>query len=219
MLKIFDANENQFVGVYIKASDSAVIAPPLFNEKEKQILEEVFRVPLITTTIGNTNILGSLMAMNSHGAVAANIINNSEFQHLAKMMNLTILPEKNNALGNSILVSDEKALISPYISRRSERRIQNIMDVETIRGTIAGLDNVGMAAVVTKKGLLCHPKITQEEKEAIDEFFGMESRIGTVNFGIPLIGAGLVSNSNGAVVGSRTTGVELNRIENALDLI
>lgn len=219
MLKIFDVEENQYVGVFIRACDSAVLVPPLLTSSQKQSMKEVFQVPVITTTIGNTNLLGSLFALNSHGAVASNIINNSEFQSLTKQMNLTILPEKNNTLGNSMLVTEDKALISMDFSRKSERGIQNTLDVETIRGTIAGQDNVGMAAVITSRGLLCHPKISVEEKEILEDFFGMRSSIGTVNFGIPLIGAGLCANSHGAIVGSRTTGVELNRIENALDLI
>ena len=148
-----------------------------------------------------------------------NIINNNEFQFLTKKMNLSILREKNNALGNSMLVTEDKALIASDFSRTSERVIQNTLDVETLRGTIAGQDNIGMSAVITSLGLLCHPKITEEEKEILDDFFGMKSSICTVNFGIPLIGAGLCANSHGAIVGSRTTGVELNRIERALDLI
>ncbi len=219
MLKIFDINENHFVGVFVKASDSWVLVPPLVTDHQISILDEVFQVPIIITTIGNANILGCLVAINSHGAVISNIINNPEFQFLAKKMNIAVLQEKNNALGNSILVSDEKALISNDLSRQSEKKIQDVLDVETLRGTIAGQDNVGRAAVVTSNGMLCHPKITPEEKATLDDFFQMESNIGTVNFGIPLIGAGLASNSHGAIVGSRTTGVELNRIENSLDLI
>ena len=219
MLKILDVNENPYVGVFVRASESMVLVPQVLADKEKAILEKVFNVPVLSTTIGNVNILGSLIAMNSHGAVVSNIINNIEFQLLARETNIAVLRERNNALGNMILASEDKALISPKLSRRSEERIKDVLNVEAMRGSIAGQDNVGMSAVVTTRGLLCHPKITSEEKEAIEEFFGMRPSIGTVNFGIPLIGAGLASNSNGAIVGSRTTGIELNRIENALGLI
>jgi translation initiation factor 6 len=41
---------------------------------------------------------------------------------------------------------------------------------------------------------------------------------GTVNFGMPLVGAGVVSSSNGAVCGQQSTGIELGRIEEALKL-
>jgi len=43
--------------------------------------------------------------------------------------------------------------------------------------------------------------------------------VGTVSFGSPFVGAGLVASNSGAYVGSDTTGPELNRIEDALGLI
>ena len=42
--------------------------------------------------------------------------------------------------------------------------------------------------------------------------------IGTINHGVPFIGSGLVANSKGALVGDLTTGIELGRIEEALNL-
>lgn len=219
MLRTFTFQENPYIGVFMRASDNLALVPPVVREEDRAMVGEVLKVPVITSTIGNANIIGSLMACNSNGWVASNIITSPEFQHLARYMNLTILRERNNALGNVILASDTRALISPFLSKQSERIIGDILDVEVLRGTIAGQDNVGMSAVITGKGLLCHPKITDEEKTVLDDFFGMRSSIGTVNFGIPLIGAGLCANSHGALVGGKTTGVELNRIEHALDLI
>ncbi len=219
MLKILDINDNPYVGVYVAVSDSLALVPPVIDNKTLTDIEEAFSVPVITTTIGNVNILGSLVAMNSKGIVLSNIVNNNEFQILTKETNAMILREKNNALGNMMLVSEDNALIAPGMTKRSERIIRDVLDVETRRGTIAGLDTVGMASVITSKGLLCHPKITTEERDDLEDLFDMKVSLGTVNFGIPLIGAGLVSNSHGAIVGSKTTGVELNRIEHALDLI
>jgi len=78
------------------------------------------------------------------------------------------------------------------------------------------LNTVGMAAVATNKGVLCHPKVTDEEKEMLSSLFQVPLMIGTVNHGIPLIGSGLIANSFGFVVGSSTTGIEMGRIEEAL---
>jgi translation initiation factor 6 len=76
-----------------------------------------------------------------------------------------------------------------------------------------------MAAVVTNKGLLCHPKVTPEEKSMLEEIFDVGVMIGTVNHGVPLIGSGLVANSKGAVMGNLTTGIEMGRIEEALGFL
>jgi len=76
-----------------------------------------------------------------------------------------------------------------------------------------------MAAVATNKGMLCHPKIEDEEKKKLEELFDVPVDIGTVNHGIPYVGAGVVANANGAIMGSKTTGIEMGRIEDALNLV
>ena len=76
-----------------------------------------------------------------------------------------------------------------------------------------------MAAVVTNKGLLCHPKVEQDEKRQLEKIFNVSVMIGTVNHGVPLIGSGLVANTKGAVIGGLTTGIEMGRIEEALNFL
>ena len=76
-----------------------------------------------------------------------------------------------------------------------------------------------MAAIVTNKGCLCHPKITSDEKRALESIFKVEAMIGTVNHGVPLIGSGIIANTKGAVIGNLTTGIEMGRIEEALGFL
>ena len=49
------------------------------------------------------------------------------------------------------------------------------------------------------------------------KIFKVKVITGTVNHGVPLIGSGLIANSYGAIVGNITTGIELGRIEEALN--
>ena len=75
-----------------------------------------------------------------------------------------------------------------------------------------------MIGCITNKGGICHPEISSSEKDKMREIFDIEIMEGTVNFGLPLVGAGIVANSNGAVCGRQSTGVELGRMEEALKL-
>jgi len=70
--------------------------------------------------------------------------------------------------------------------------------------------------VATNRGVLCHPKATDDELDAVESALGVRADIGTINYGAPLVGSGLVANDNGYVVGRETTGPELGRIEDAL---
>jgi len=55
--------------------------------------------------------------------------------------------------------------------------------------------------------------------DRVEQVLGVPAMVGTVCFGSPHIGAGLVCSDNGVCVGGSTTGPELNRIEDALGLI
>ena len=67
--------------------------------------------------------------------------------------------------------------------------------------------------------MLCHPKSREPELEALEELLDVRADIGTVNYGAPLVGSGLVANEHGYAVGQDTTGPELGRIEDALGYI
>jgi translation initiation factor 6 len=53
----------------------------------------------------------------------------------------------------------------------------------------------------------------------LEELFDLPVDIGTSNYGTQMVGSGLIANSKGYVAGSKTTGHELGRIEDALDLL
>jgi translation initiation factor 6 len=99
------------------------------------------------------------------------------------------------------------------------KKISGILGVPVHKGTIASFGTVGMAAVVTNKGCLCHPKVTDEEKQRLEKIFDVNVMIGTVNHGFPMIGSGLVANTKGAIIGKMTTGIEMGRIEEALGFL
>ena len=104
------------------------------------------------------------------------------------------------------------------ISDETAREIKKVLDVEIKKATIAGLNTTGMAAVATNNGVLCHPKIDEDERKMIEEIMGVKVLTGTVNHGIPYVGAGIIANDTGSVVGRNTTGIEMGRVEEALNV-
>jgi translation initiation factor 6 len=121
-------------------------------------------------------------------------------------------------VGNNILANDKFALVHPELHKDTVKDIRDVLDVEVEKGRIASQKTVGAAGVVTNKGLLCHPHASKKELEILEERFGVSAKIGTANYGTPLVGACMIANSKGAVVGLSTTPIELGRIEEALGL-
>jgi translation initiation factor 6 len=220
MLELMDFNRNPHIGIFCRANDNVIFIRKDLPKRAKKKIESVLEVKTVEISIANANIIGSILAINSKGAVVTDFVDEESLKIIEDQgLNVFRIQDKLNAAGNNILVNDHGALVHPDIRKYNVKMMEEVFDVPVYQGTIAGLKTVGMAAVVTNKGLLCHPKVEEKERERLESIFDVEVMVGTVNHGIPLIGSGLVANSRGAIMGSLTTGIEMNRIEEALGFI
>jgi translation initiation factor 6 len=129
---------------------------------------------------------------------------------------VTELPGRINAAGNVVLANDNGAYVHPDLPRKAVTAVEDGLDVPVRRGDLADVRTVGTAAVATNKGVLCHPKSTDDELDALEDVLDVPADIGTINYGGPLVGSGLIANDYGYIVGQDTSGPELGRIDSAL---
>jgi len=220
MFQLLDFNENPNVGVFCRANENLVFLQKGLSKKTKMKIVDTLDVKLVELSIADASIIGSLLTINSKGAVVTDFADEESIRIIEEQgLNVCVIEDKINASGNDILVNDKGALVHPDMKDCSLKEIGETFDVPVYRGTIGSLKTVGMAAVVTNKGCLCHPKVTDEEKRVLESVFDVSVMIGTVNHGVPLIGSGLVANSKGAIIGNQTTGIEMGRIEEALGFL
>ena len=190
------------------------------EEDTREEIEGELGVPAIPTTIGGASTVGALAAGNGNGLVVSGQITDVERGTLEGAgLSVTELPGRINAAGNVVLANDTGAYVHPDLSREAVKAVEDGLDVPVERGDLATLRTVGAAAVTTNRGVLCHPKATDGELDFLEEFLGVPADIGTINYGAPLVGSGLVANANGYLVGTETTGPELGRIDDALGYI
>lgn len=218
MLKLGDVNGNPYVGVYCAASEDLAILPDVVEQKVVKDVERVLGVRVIRTNIAGATIVGSLVAMNSNGIVLTNFAEKHEVAKMPKSLRVGRMEEKLNAAGNTILANDRGALVHPSATRDTLRMIQDVLGVEVLRRSVAGIDTVGSACIATSKGVVCHPRTTEEELKTISELFKVPASVATLNYGTPYLGACAVANSKGAYVGMRSTPIELGRLEDGLGL-
>jgi len=218
MLRKGDLGGNPFIGVFCAASEEyALVAEPV-EERVVEDLRVVLGVEVILTTVGGSSVVGSLVAMNSNGVVFSNLAEEREIGRMPSSLNIGFMLEKINAAGNNILVNDRGGCVHPGATRGTVGMLEDVLGVEMHPRSIAGLETVGSVAVVTSKGLLCHPRTSEEEVKALSEIFKVPAAPATLNYGTPYIGACAVANSKGAYVGSRSTPIELGRVEDGLGL-
>lgn len=220
MLQRLDFFENPNIGVFCKVNDKVGFIRKGLQKKIKQKVVETLEIDLIELNIADATIVGSLLSINSKGAVLCDFAEKSVIELVESAgFKTCVIDDKINAAGNDILANDKGCLVHPGLKKSSIEKIKNTLDVPVKKGKIADLPTVGMCAVVTNKGCLCHPKATDEEKSVLEKLFEVPVMIGTVNHGSPVIGSGLVANTKGAIIGSKTTGIEMGRIEEALGFL
>lgn len=218
MFKRLDPFGNPNVGVYVRATSKQVFAPAGLTPENIRDVEEALGFSAMRLSLGGSELLGSLMAANAHGAVVADLATDRELEAL-RATGLAVgrlSSSRLNAAGNNILCNDHGAIVHPDLSDKAVALIEKTLQVPVARSLVAGLPTVGTAAVATNKGVLVHPLATEAELAFIKKCLNAPARIGTVNHGHGLVGAGIAANQNGAAVGSRTTGIELGRIDDAL---
>ncbi len=218
MIQVTRIFNSPFVGVYLRTWEEYTLVPRSADRDIKKIVSHYLGTEPLEMTIGSSNLLGSLSVMNSNGVILSNIVSDEELRALPRGMNVAVLSDNLNAVGNNILANDKAALIHEDFSSESERKIGDVLGVEVIRGRFREVKTVGSSGLVTSSGMVIPPNMTDEEIEELGRMFGVKGRVGTANFGSIYVGASVVSNSKGALIGEDSTTVEISNLEEALNL-
>ncbi len=210
-----------YVGVFARATDDCLLVRPDAEEDLLDDLGEELGVPVVPTTVAGSGTVGALATGNENGLLVSSRVTERERDRIEEAVGLPVheLPGRINAAGNVVLCNDSGAYVHADLSREAVGAVKEALDVPVERGTLATVHTVGTAAAATNRGVLCHPKSTDGELDALEDLLDVPADIGTINYGGPLVGSGLVANENGYVVGNDTSGPELGRIDDALGYI
>ncbi|MDR0523669.1 MAG: translation initiation factor IF-6 [Candidatus Methanoplasma sp.] len=206
------------IGVYARASDGLAIVSAAADPAFVRDVEEALGVEAVLATVSGTFLTGPLAAINSSGAVVSGAIESAELEALRKRVPVTVISDRLNAAGNNIAANDRRALVNPALGRKAEKEIEDALGVEVVRASVAGYGTVGSVCAVTNKGCVCAASASDEDLRLLREVFGFDAKRVSVNHGSAQVGAGLVCNSRGALVGDDTTPIEMGKIEDGLAL-
>lgn len=218
MLEKLAIAQNPYMGVLTVTNEEVTLVPGQTGEKEMKVFEKCLRTKTHRTQFGGLSLIGSLTVMNSNGAIFPSFVDLPEDIFPEGFQLKNTIDTRLNAFGNNILANDNFALVHEEYGSDAVREIGDTLGVEVNKATIARIATVGSVAVVSNKGILTHPLASPEEKEFLEDAFKVPCDIGTANFGVAQVGACIVGNTKGAVAGINTTGVELGRIEETLEI-
>lgn len=208
------------LGVFSFANDNFVLVRRGLPKRIPGVVEENLKVSLIEANIGQSPLIGVLSAGNSNGLILPYYAMESEILHIKKNtdLNVEMIPSRLTCFGNIVLCNDYGAILHPELEPEAVKSIEETLDVEGQKGRIGLSPLVGSLAVATNKGVLVAPHASEEELKQIREVLRVPANIGTTNRGVFYVRAGLLANSHGAIAGFETTGPELVRIGEALDI-
>ena len=207
------------VGVYLSVVDDILFHPRSLDDAAIEELRSVFDIEMHPFLVGGSSLLGSLLSGNAKGIAVADIATEEDLDELTSFCDVVVMESGVNAAGNLIECNAHGAVVSPIVPQKGVDMISDVLGVDAIRSKVAGHDTVGSMLVANGNGVLAHPDVSRIEAESIESVMKVPVMVGTVTFGSPYVGAGCVASDTHALVGSGSTGPELNRIEDALGLI
>lgn len=212
------------IGLFARSSDRFCVAGHHLTEKRVSELEKVLGVDVVQLSVANSEIVGIFCAMNSNGIVVPHIATSSEvkfFRSLAEERGISFGMLKSNftALGNLILCNDKGAVVSELFTEKEKKNISNFLGVDAEYGSVAGLKSVGSCGIATNRGCVLHRDASEDELNNFQKTLGVDTDVGTANFGSPFLGSCAIANSNGLVAGGSTTGPEITRMMETLELL
>ena len=202
-----------FVGLLGIASDTYAILARNFPG------QEVLGVPTLKTRIYGTGLVGLFLAGNSKGVLLPYLISDEEVEKIRGFLEplgvaVGVVGGEYTALGNMVAANDHGAIVSPAIS--DVKTIRKTLSVPVVQTNLGVHEDVGAAVSATNRGFLAHPDLEGELK-TIEETLKVKGACTTVNFGSPYVKAGVIANSKGYITGLRTSGIEMGRIDDALN--
>lgn len=211
------------LGVYLAVNNRYFLHPPKIKSPLPTFARQIFSdIIVIETFIGGSSVLGALVAMNSFGIIIPSTVGDDELELLRAQMDkdfqITVIDAGgDNAFGNLILCNDKGAIISPLLAEAKDIIETTLKVPVTILG-FAESDLPGSCGLANNHGVVVHPLITEQEAEIIANVLQVEIDVGTINCGSPYLGGGAILNDTGAMFGRETTGPEIQRIMDVLQL-
>ena len=211
---------NPWIGMFIKTNDDLTVLPLDSMKKIEDAVTESLQTKIVKVGMSDSNLLGVYVAMNSNGIILPNIATEKEVELIRKTgINVYVSNAKHNAHGNNIAVNDKGGIINPNVEPHEAKKIEEVLGVEIVPMTVAGITTIGSACIATNTGFLVHYKSNDDELNRIKDVLKVQGNKGTVNTGTGFVSYGAIVNKNGYVVGEDTTAFEVGRLEEALGLI
>jgi translation initiation factor 6 len=211
---------SSFIGAFCLATDMFSILSRRATDSEEKLIRDTLETRVVRSTVDGSDLVGIYIVANSHGILIPEIARMEEVNYLKeelKGVNVGVIDTDLNALRNNILVNDKVAFINSGYGRKEMSTIEDVLGVEVIKRNMGGFETVGANNIITNRGMVISNSASDDDIAVAKRFFNGVTQT-TANLGSSSIGLCVVANSKGMVVGNETTGFEMARLGEGLEL-
>lgn len=210
-------NSNPNVGLYGYVNDKYCLIGSEVPEKLYKKIEEILDVKVIPITIAGTSLIGVFVNGNSKKLLVPNIIFPHERAILERnKISYTIINTKYTCLGNNMIITEKGGIISNDYGVKEIKQLNESLGFDVVKTKIANHNTLGSLAVHNKRAILCHQNVLDDEAKILKKVLNLNVYTGTVNMGSPFVGAGILCNSKGMIIGDLSGGPEIINADQAL---
>lgn len=218
MIERVNLFSTEMLGVFAQASNRYVVIPESYLRSYAPFFEK-HGLRVLALGLGGISAVGIMVSLNDNGIVLPYNADEEDVRRAKTLgLNVCVSRARTNALGNLVITNNRVGFASPRLSTATVKTVEEALDVELIRMSVAGIVTVGSVLSLNNKGFAVHPEASDEEVDTIKRVTGLDGSRTTINGGYPYIRSGIIYNDTIALVGDRTTGIEMAEIERALAL-
>jgi translation initiation factor 6 len=214
----FEGNAN--IGLFFFVNDKFAILGKQVDDKKKKEIENVLNVPVYTQQILGTELPGVFLAGNNEILLVPTLYGNEmeKIEEICAKHDMKIISVKDNlnTLGNNICVGDEEIIVNSNYSKGFVGVLKKETDKKIIKLEHSEYASAGAVCVYTKGKYY----VSQELNEKIvKEFVKKIAGVGSINSGSAFISSGVVANSNGILIGSMSSTIEIQEVVENLEYL
>ncbi|MFH0969936.1 MAG: translation initiation factor IF-6 [Candidatus Diapherotrites archaeon] len=215
-IKTIALHGSPYVGIFCSTTDEIALVPGNTLSKEQKRIQDTLSVEAIPCTIAESHLIG-VLARGLHKKFAvAYTATQDEIDTLHEYgVRAERVPEV-TAIGNLFCIQKKGGIVSPLLPRETMKWLEKYFNIPLHQKGVAQTELSGSCVLATEKGFLAHPKTAPEEMEFLESIFGAAGMTTTANYGDPFIANSIIANQHGIIVGERTSGPELARIDEGL---
>lgn len=215
-IKTISLHGSPYVGIFCSVTDEIALIPSFIQGKDVKRIEDTLNVEAIPTTIANSHLIGALSRGLKKRFAVAHTTEKDEKEHLEKIGLRIHSVHGITAIGNLLCMHANGGIASPLIPSTELAKLEKFFDVKMHAKHVAQSELAGSSVLATDKGFLAHPKTEPSEMEWLESVFRVPGMTTTANYGDPFIANSILANAYGSIVGERTSGPELARIDEGL---